>query len=552
MRTYQLGDVTDDEPPVDPGQEAPAIDAPDAGPPDEAQPFIDQTIAQPLTAPVSGQMPDEWPPPVPGEAPGMVPTAPVPGAPDAPAAPPTTEANIRAEGETAKAQARMQEQQALQAAAEVERHQQEQERIRLETEQRQQEAQDRLDSKISAYDKDHTLRDPRSSWTAVDKSRNMAAVIFGGLGGAFSAAGGGPGGNHALDQINKRLEQETERQKFNIQQASDQVVMARAGVRDAGLARAELLHNEDAKHVSRLNTIIAQGAATMSANGVPKAQQATDARIVALQGARDAAKEKAQLDAAKLAEIQARTALYNHKAGKGGGAGGGGQGGALATISSFIKQNPDDQPGAYALAERMGYHGPKGAALVDKLQNDFKRGKADKADDEATAVRDEDGNVIGHVPTGRGGAQGFATRDADYARAQQQLQLYQEDIAKNGERVYLPEAVKRRQTLKHNADIAVATVSPLGKTDEAMKAEAGSIGSSGAYSLTGANPEAIANKLKELREQQHRYRKETLIPAKAGPAAPAGGGGGMVTIKNGKTGETKRVTREEAQRLGAI
>lgn len=165
------------------------------------------------------------------------------------------------------------------------------------------------------------------------------------------------------------------------------------------------------------------------------------------------------------------------------------------------------------------------AAMLNAGRMD--RGDADKRRDkeDETTVRDENGVPIGHVPTGRGGAQGFATRDADYGRGEQMLQSLLDDIEKNGPRVATPEAAQRRATLHKNAIIGVATVSPLGKTDEAQKLEAASIGPSGAPDmhdktglLIGANPEAIRRKLDELRAQRQRYRSQTLIPLSERPA----------------------------------
>jgi hypothetical protein len=165
------------------------------------------------------------------------------------------------------------------------------------------------------------------------------------------------------------------------------------------------------------------------------------------------------------------------------------------------------------------------AAMLNAGRQD--RGDADKRRDkeDETTVRDENGVPIGHVPTGRGGAQGFATRDADYSRGEQMLQGLLDDIEKSGNRALTPEETLRRQTLYNNAVIGVATVSPLGKTDEAQKLERSSIGPSGAVDLhsptgilTGANPEAIRRKLAELRDQRARYRAQTLIPLSERPA----------------------------------
>lgn len=155
---------------------------------------------------------------------------------------------------------------------------------------------------------------------------------------------------------------------------------------------------------------------------------------------------------------------------------------------------------------------------LGERKSEHEEKKEDKEDQ--TAVRDEGGNVIGHVPTGRGGAQGFATRDADYGRAIDQLQALAEHVKKYGDRVG-PMHTKDRDTLYNNAAIGVATVSPLGKTNESVELEKGSIGHSGAPSLShpldvamGANLPAIQNKIREMKEQRDRYRKQTLIPVK--------------------------------------
>lgn len=174
------------------------------------------------------------------------------------------------------------------------------------------------------------------------------------------------------------------------------------------------------------------------------------------------------------------------------------------------------------------------AANDRKIENKNKR--EDKEDNTTVRAEENDpsglpaGSVIGHVPTGKGGAQGFATRDADYGRGKEQLEALLNDIDKYGSRVKSAEAIKRRNTLYHNAVIGVATVSPLGKTNEAMEAEAGSLGPSGSPDITdlhsvvssigsvatGANRDAVARKIKELEDQRARYRRQTLIPVKPG------------------------------------
>lgn len=133
------------------------------------------------------------------------------------------------------------------------------------------------------------------------------------------------------------------------------------------------------------------------------------------------------------------------------------------------------------------------------------------ASEDKTAVFDEKGALIGHVTGGRGGAQAFSTRDADFTRAEHSLAALAEDIAKNGERVFTPDAVKRRNSLHKAAVGGVATVSPLGKTIEALHNEEEQIGKSGAYTAFGANPEALTRKIQEIRDQRERYRAQTLV-----------------------------------------
>ena len=101
------------------------------------------------------------------------------------------------------------------------------------------------------------------------------------------------------------------------------------------------------------------------------------------------------------------------------------------------------------------------AGIGAHAREDANRDKKEDKED-ATSVRDESGAVIGHVPTGRGGAQGFATRDADYGRAIDQLQALADHIEKHGNRVGPAEA-KARDTLYNNAAIALRRCLRLGK-----------------------------------------------------------------------------------------
>jgi hypothetical protein len=189
--------------------------------------------------------------------------------------------------------------------------------------------------------------------------------------------------------------------------------------------------------------------------------------------------------------------------------------------------------------EGIGYYNAKTSRMAEEARSELERSKASQVTDKEgkTAVfAPELGpngaqRVLGYVTSGRGGAQAFSQNDANYTKAINSLKAYYDDIVQNGERVFGIEATKRRNALKANADIAIGTVSSLGKSDEALAKESASIGSSGGYSLVGANPEAVQKKIAEVRDQQERYRTQGLInyggegeggaPASTAAAAPA-------------------------------
>jgi len=172
------------------------------------------------------------------------------------------------------------------------------------------------------------------------------------------------------------------------------------------------------------------------------------------------------------------------------------------------------------------------------------QGARNQEKDDTTTVRDATGTPIGHVPSGRGGAVGFSTRDADYSKAENQLQELLDHVEKHGNRTLDPATAQRRDTLYKGAVIGVATVSPLGKTNESQKLEAENIGPSGAPDmehkmgvLIGASPEAIKAKIEEIRKQRDAYRAQTLIPLDEKPA-PAKKQGR--TVKDKLTGKPSK------------
>jgi len=370
---------------------------------------------------------------------------------------------------------------------------------------------ERLNARMAQQTADEqALRDEINAKPAPESfGHKLMAAIAIGLG-QYAAIRTGTS-NNALKIIEGAAEEKVAARKQAIEQRRLQA--ERSGKMTTEL-RAELddeLRRVNGDHAVYLEATKAKLEKELARIGVPQAQIAANTdlqklgadalqkREEVLKGIRDDETTLARADIAAAAKKKAA------------GAGGGGKG--IAELVTMKEDGKKDSEIA-ARAAQLGI--PPKTYLPSLKEVRAGSAAAAKADNDASVVRDEQGNPIGHVPTGRGGAQGFATRDADYARAAAQLEALKKDIDENGARVFMPEAVKRRQTLKKNADIAVATVSPLGKTDEAMKLESGSIGKGGDWSLMGANPEAVANKIEELKGQRERYRKETLIPLKAG------------------------------------
>ena len=527
----------------------PEPDAPEADP-TEPPSIIDRVIAEPLEAPISGKMPeddDAFPPPVPAEAPGMVPKAPElpyaqpePGAaPDAgpPKAKtePTQEDVIRREGaEKAKA-AEAQEAQAAAVLAEQERHARQAEQDRIDALATRQEAEDALNARIAEYDKNKELRDPRSTWTTRDKVRNGIAIIFGGLGAAAMAAGGGSSENVALTRIEKRLQEETERQKFNISRQADAVVQARAGLRDADAARRKLAEDEDARHVSRLNEITAQGVQALKAQGVPAAQIETDQRIVQLRQAQAAAAAAAHKTAlenklleARAAALQARAVRDQRKA-KGGGAGGGaGNSAALGDLLNNVR--PDEVQRKYKLSDKaldrlMTTAGKSRTATSRDAAAEARTAAAEAQQDERT-VRDVEGNPIGLAPNARA-----LTALTDKIAAVDSYRKKVDDLAAHIEkhgRILNPlsDEGKERASLAADVQAQGRQISGIQASDAGQKLEHEMIGGSGVGIERMASPEVLRDLSKRAGDLVTGKLKATLTPIgkappRPSPAAPA-------------------------------
>lgn len=277
----------------------------------------------------------------------------------------------------------------------------------------------------------------------------------------------------SIDTVSQIIDRDLNGQREHIARLKDNVLMAHTGLADANQARQQMLADVELRASTAYDRLAKIGAARLAALGQKAPDLETNKEILALIGKREEARQKAL------------EPLY-------------------VTVEKHLStQNTTGNKDETATTNR------------DNTAENAKKAKADE-----NIVRDENGVPIGHVASGRGGAQAFATRDADYARAIDQLKALQKDVTENDTRVFTPEAMRRRAALYHNAIIGVATVSPLGQTNEAMEQEAGSVGASGAGKgvIVGANPDAIAHKIEEMETQRERYRKETLTPIQAAPS----------------------------------
>jgi hypothetical protein len=359
-----------------------------------------------------------------------------------------------------------------------------------------------------------------------NKGGILLGIALSGIGAAIARKGGG---NQALDQLNLNIDRFRKSEQMRIEKQAEAVKMAGASVEDAERQKAAALHDLDARTAAVRETIAQEARTKAAARGLSVAQIENDSNVQKL--------DKAALTADQ--ERQRRAMEYVDK-----------DLAHAATLRSKTVTTNVHQEG-----------GGRGATS----------GGANDAGD----VFDAQGNLLGRVTNGRGGAQAFMTRDADYSRAQAQLEALRKDIETNGERVFGGDAIKRRQSLLHDAKIAVATVSPLGKTNEAMEQEGGSIGANHGLiggMIVGDNPEAVTSKIKQLKEQQHLYRQQGLIPVEGGKSVapttsiPKGAGPSapepapdriamkaqLIKASSAQTGETKTLSDgRKVRKVGA-
>jgi hypothetical protein len=294
-------------------------------PPTAADAFIDQTIANPPVAAAPAQQNAAS---LPGNVPNVTPT---PSAPATPSLESVNTAETKANVDKAQANADLQ----VEEQARVAEHNAELDRIRAENARQDAIDQKSLQDRVNHYNANNQLRDPKESQSAMDRVTSKLAIAFGALGAGYSLAAGGSGKNVILDQVNDKLNRETERQKFNIQRESDDLVMARAGVRDAREARSKLLLDEDARDLSRRDENIAHARSILASKGMNDAQIEGDKNYLQLVAQRQATQRKIEDDRQKNRLIDSQINLNQAKGRKLAGVGTGGAASGTAAATAY-------------------------------------------------------------------------------------------------------------------------------------------------------------------------------------------------------------------------
>src|SRR6185312_13570809 len=214
-----------------------------------------------------------------------------------------------------------------------------------------------------------------------DGSTNWGLKIGSALAAGLGAYGAGltHGPNYALQILNKNMDDWHQSQVDHLNQLKDEEVSQRTGIQDAQLARQKAMSDLTLKDAGFDKLIAAQldaAAARQSSASFAPSLTAAAAKLKLDAAEKETAAKKLAVELnlklgdeerkrrgeeSTIAKNNAEAGLANAKAGhlKGGHGGEPAMSGAVAAVSDYIKKNPDDQPGQYALAEKLGFKGQK-------------------------------------------------------------------------------------------------------------------------------------------------------------------------------------------------
>lgn len=137
-----------------------------------------------------------------------------------------------------------------------------------------QQAKAHFDERDRAYqdaleeNKTHTVFAGKSTWNMASTYLGMA---LGAIGAGFSAAGGHPTGNMAVQQLNTEIERDMQKQRTNIEGLKDSTAMALTGLKNATDAKQSLLNDLLAKQNAAYASLEAQARSNAAAFGVKAA-----------------------------------------------------------------------------------------------------------------------------------------------------------------------------------------------------------------------------------------------------------------------------------------
>jgi hypothetical protein len=307
--------------------------------------------------------------------------------------------------------------------------------------------------------------DEYKNFKFTDLQRSTGSRIVSIVGSFLGGLGGNGGINPMLDKLKRETDRDFEKQKLQLQSKENIAKLKREGVKDVDAYQADQLARLQIKQGMALASIGDHiDAMSATATGKLRAVEGkTAADTIRTEGAKQQFEGQAKLVESKLKTAQ--TAEAYAQAGKAR---------AEARVAGQ-KSAPDDDEIFY----------------------------------------DKQGNAVGLVAKGRGGAQAFATRDANFQDALGKMNAYKSFLASVGGRPRNLDEIKRARVLYNNAGLAVAAVSPNGTSDTAQEHERASLGpdpSSIMGFAQGGSLEAVDSKIAQVSQLQQDYRTQTLRP----------------------------------------
>lgn len=295
----------------------------------------------------------------------------------------------------------------------------------------------------------------------------ITSIVGSFLGGLRSD--GGP--NPMLDKVKREADRDFEKQKLQLQSKENIAKLKREGIKDVDEWQSQQLSLLKIKQGMALDAIADHiDALTATATGKLRAAEGkTAADTIRRDGAQKQFEGQATLVESKLKAAQT----------------------AEAYAGAGLKKAEANKANAEAKAAGQ------------------------KTTDDDEIFFDKNHEAAGLVSKGRGGAQAFATRDANFQDAIDKMAAYRNYIAKIGGRPKTLDQIKQARVLYKSAGLAVGAVSPNGTTKEAQEAEMATLGPDPS-SITGwaQGPmiSAVDQKIQQVRALKDDFRAQTLRP----------------------------------------